>query len=104
MPFDNVHPLFAAVLRQFSPLSEPLMHEHTVVAADLQPGDDLLDTVIGGYSGRIYSVHVDEPRDRVRVIFEAPSAPAEMSCWEICTVHREALREAFFAARHEDDR
>lgn len=91
---SNIHPLFQKILEGFAPHMEKTVSDRETVAAhDLQPGDELIETSMGGYAGRISSVHVMEPI-RVRVIFEEPGQSAYLSYWEICVVKRAAARGA----------
>ncbi len=59
----------------------------SVLASDLQPGDELHTTAFGGYSGRIHSVQVG-PKS-VRVQFDEPGPPAYLAPAEICQISRE---------------
>ena len=61
-------------------------HETTVLADGLQPGDDLLEAMIGGHCGRVTAVRVYP--DKVRVDFAAGES-VYLSSWEVCTVRRE---------------
>lgn len=77
----QIHPLLRLALAGVEP-----PQRQVVLAADLQPGDELLGTAIGGYHGRVHSVQVGT-RD-VFVTFETPGARACLNAYEVCDVLR----------------
>lgn len=78
----TIHPLFRLALAGVEPRPEPM----AVLGEDLQPGDELLSTGLGGYSGTVRSVQVYP--DYVRVEFVGRLVPASLARPEACSVIR----------------